>query len=413
MSRAVPPGWEPTTIGSIGRVVTGSTPSTLEKTYWGGEIPFISPADFDGSVYVKGTERSLSSIGASKSRVLPKDSVLVTCIGSLGGIAMAPSECATNQQINAVVLHEGNDARYCFYNILFNIDDLTKNAGGTTIPIINKSTFERINLLAPPFREQQKIAAILTSVDDVIESTQAQINKLKDLKSGMMQELLTKGIGHTEFKDSPVGRIPKVWDICKIADVLNVIESGWSPQCESWPAVSGEWGVLKTTAVSWNGFDFRANKALPIDLEPRPSIQVRVDDILVTRAGPLERVGVVTHVDSVPDKIMLSDKIIRITVNTRCHSKYLALWLSSNYVQGQFSLHVSGLAQSQTNISQEILRSPFIALPSLKEQRKISNAISAIESRIIFTEKKLDSLELSKKALMEDLLTGKVRVQVN
>ena len=64
--------------------------------------------------------------------------------------------------------------------------------------------------------EQQKIASILTSVDEVIEKTEAQISKLQDLKKGMMQELLTKGIGHTEFKDSPVGRIPKGWEVVKL-----------------------------------------------------------------------------------------------------------------------------------------------------------------------------------------------------
>ena len=82
----------------------------------------------------------------------------------------------------------------------------------------------------PPLPEQQKIAAILTSVDDVIEKTQAQINKLKNLKTGMMQELLTRGVGvdgkpHTEFKDSPVGRIPKDWGIVKLSSVLSKIDS--------------------------------------------------------------------------------------------------------------------------------------------------------------------------------------------
>ena len=75
----------------------------------------------------------------------------------------------------------------------------------------------------PPLPEQKKIAAILTSVDTVIEKTQAQINKLKDLKTGMMQELLTKGIGHTEFKDSPVGRIPVEWEVKLIKGVCSSI----------------------------------------------------------------------------------------------------------------------------------------------------------------------------------------------
>lgn len=84
---------------------------------------------------------------------------------------------------------------------------------GSAQPQITGAGLRSIEFPAPPLPEQQKIAAILSSVDDVIEKTRAQIDKLKDLKTGMMQELLTKGIGHTAFKDSPVGRIPVHWDV--------------------------------------------------------------------------------------------------------------------------------------------------------------------------------------------------------
>jgi type I restriction enzyme S subunit len=102
-----------------------------------------------------------------------------------------------------------------FYYLVQDID-LTKYNEASGVPSLNRDTLYSIPHLLPPLPEQQKIAAILTSVDDVIESIQAQINKLKDLKTGMMQELLTKGVErdglpHTEFKDSAVGRVPKGW----------------------------------------------------------------------------------------------------------------------------------------------------------------------------------------------------------
>ena len=215
----IPVEWEVKMLGDIGQVITGSTPSTTEPLYWEGEIPFVSPADFNGKVYVKDTGRKVTKLGAQKVRVLPKDSVLVTCIGSLGGIAMSSDVCVTNQQINSIIPTEKFNNKYCYYNILFNIHELEKNAGTTTLPIINKSTFERITICFPPLPEQQKIASILTSVDEVIEKTQSQINKLQDLKKGTMNELLTKGIGHTEFKDSPVGKIPKGWGVVSVDDL--------------------------------------------------------------------------------------------------------------------------------------------------------------------------------------------------
>ena len=92
---------------------------------------------------------------------------------------------------------------------------------GATINSINTSNLLRYKFPIPPLPEQKKIAAILTSVDTVIEKTQAQIDKLKDLKTGMMQELLTKGIGHTEFKDSPVGWIPVEWGVVTVLELGN------------------------------------------------------------------------------------------------------------------------------------------------------------------------------------------------
>ncbi len=109
-----------------------------------------------------------------------------------------------------------NITRFIHYSLVHK--NILKHINGGTRAKLNQSDMRDIELLRPPLPEQKKIAAILTSVDTVIEKTQAQIDKLKDLKTGMMQELLTKGIGHTEFKDSPVGRIPVEWEIHQQGD---------------------------------------------------------------------------------------------------------------------------------------------------------------------------------------------------
>lgn len=273
-------------------------------------------------------------------------------------------------------------------------------------------------VIFPPLPEQKKIAAILTSVDEVIEKTQAQIDKLKDLKTAMMQELLTCGVGvdgkpHTEFKDSPVGRIPKGWEVVELDTLLNVMESGWSPQCETEKADSGDWCILKTTAVSWDGFNYLANKKLPASLEPRPEIQVKSNNILITRAGPADRVGVVSYVESVPEKVMLSDKIIRLTTKETIHESFLSFWLAGTFAQRFMANRISGLASSQTNISQAILKSIPCVVPSLTEQEIIVNSITSVNNHLRVSIERLSSQQILKKALMQDLLTGKVRVKVD
>ncbi len=300
--------------------------------------------------------------------------------------------------------------------------DYKNIASGSAQPKITQGALNKIRLLFPPLPEQQKIAAILTSVDDVIEKTQAQIDKLKDLKTGMMQELLTNGIGtlsgshskpHTEFKDSPVGRIPKSWELVKLSDLLTKIDSGWSPSCIETPPSTGEWGVLKVSAVTRGKFLDIQSKTLPPDLQPREHLRVRCGDILLTRAnGVAELVGKCVMVKKEPkSKLMMSDKILRLNPNERAYSHFLLHAFNSQQMRKQIELSWGG-SSGQKNISQDGIKSYYLALPSYDEQKAIGDSISHIDSLLAAKEQKLAKVQDSKKALMQDLLTGKVRVAV-
>ncbi len=401
MSNTVPNGWELKTVGDIGSIVTGSTPSTQEPYYWGGSIPFISPADFDVKVYIDKTTRTLSEEGAKKSRVLPENSILVTCIGSLGGMAMSSRPSVTNQQINAVVADSNQESRFHFYNILFNINELTKNAGTTTLPIINKSTFSQIDLLFPPLPEQQKIANILSSVDDVIEKTRAQIDKLKDLKTGMMQELLTKGIGHTEFKDSPVGRIPTAWEIVELSNIV----------CSNRPIT---YGIVQTGAGSSNGVpcvrvvDLMQTE-LSVDNMIRTSQKIsqqykrtilQKGDIMFALRG---EIGRVRKVESPLIGANLTRGIALISPSSKVSTEYLLWALRSSGVRKIIMDGVNGSALQEIPLGN--LRNVKIPLPPTPEQNAMACKMDSIESILGKTLKKLDAVNRIKKALMQDLTT--------
>lgn len=266
----------------------------------------------------------------------------------------------------------------------------------------------------PPIIEQEKIAEILGSVDEAIAKTEAVITQTQKVKQGLLQTLLTKGIGHTKFKQTEIGEIPEGWEVKKVGSVLTHIDSGWSPNCETVPAGADEWGVLKTTSVVWEGFSEIENKALPSNLLPRPDIEVKPSDVLVTRAGPVERVAVVVHVDFVRSKLMLSDKIIRLRADeNQCLSKYLAYFLSGYRAQSHLIGRKTGMAESQTNISQQGLKETPLALPSIKEQSKICTVLDKTSARLLKEGAFLEGLKKFKKGLMSDLLTGRVRVKLD
>ena len=285
---------------------------------------------------------------------------------------------------------------------------------GSTRSSLGIALLRELILPLPPFPEQQKIAKILTSVDEVIEKTQAQIDKLKDLKTGMMQELLTNGIGHTEFKDSPVSRIPAQWEVVTFSSVLKKIDSGWSPSCTEIPPSTGKWGVLKVSAVTRGEFLEIKSKKLPATLEPRHHIQVRKGDILLTRAnGVADLVGKCVMVREEPKrKLMMSDKILRLNPNEDIDAEFLLHSFNSQQTRKQIELSWGG-SSGQKNISQADIKLYKLALPPIEEQKKISQSISQVEHALKAKDKKLCSLLGVKKALMQDLLTGKVRVKVD
>ncbi|WP_417942881.1 restriction endonuclease subunit S [Flavobacterium sp. RS13.1] len=199
------------------------------------------------------------------------------------------------------------------------------------------------------------------------------------------------------------------WKLKKLSDTIKSIDSGWSPQCEDYSSDINEWGVLKTTSVVWEGFNENENKKLPIKLKPKENIEVVANDILITRAGPTNRVGVSVHVDRVRPKLMLSDKLIRLRTNENYSSKFISILLSLENIKNQIVSKSSGLATSQTNISQNILLNVKLSVPLFHEQTKIANFLSSIDEKINLLKEKKALLEDYKKGMMQKIFNQEVR----
>ena len=298
-----------------------------------------------------------------------------------------------------------------------------KEANGTTRYSLSTTSVMEIPLWLPAESEQRRIAEILDTLDEAIRKTEQVIAKLQQMKQGLLHDLLTRGIDdngelrdpdrHPEqFKDSPLGRIPKGWDGKRVGDLLLRIEQGWSPDCESTRALPAEWGVLRTTAVVWEGYQDSENKALPRALSPRPAYEVQASDVLMTRAGPNSRVGVVALVKQTQGRRMLSDKLYRLVPSGATLPAYLVLGLSGVMTQRHLSTLKTGLAESQTNISQQIVRSLWFPVPPVAEQAAIAEAHECVLHQTRTEELELDKLRILKHGLMDDLLTGRVRVPV-
>lgn len=166
--------WKEYRLGDLGTVITGKTPSAHNPEDWGDNMLFITPSDYRNyRKYATNSERKLSKVGMDRleKKILPANSILVTCIGSdMGKVVINGEQCVTNQQINAIVPNTSVNNDFLYYRLISIYDTLRMYGGdGTAVPIVNKNDFENIKIEIPQLDEQKRIASILCSLDDKID----------------------------------------------------------------------------------------------------------------------------------------------------------------------------------------------------------------------------------------------------
>lgn len=181
--------WEEKDIKDIGCVVTGTTPSKSEPVYWDGDFIWVTAQDMKNK-YINDSILKLTNTGKLKARGIPANSILVTCIASIGLNAINNQQCATNQQINSIICNIDYYHEYIYYAIESRIELLKNLAGQTAVPIINKSTFESFAIISPTSKSEQKmIGNYFQNLDNLITKNEQQLTKLKNIKKACLEKM--------------------------------------------------------------------------------------------------------------------------------------------------------------------------------------------------------------------------------
>lgn len=190
----IPSGWSIKRLLEFGDVITGKTPSTKVLDNFGDVYNFITPKDIDRSIYILKSERLLSEVGAEKLKRIKvsKNSIGVSCIGSnLGEVYINAEEGFTNQQINTIELYKKELYPY-FFIILKNMkEDFLNLAGGSAVPIINKTTFSAIKILIPEEKILYKFIDSVTNLFDIIQINYRENNYLTELRDSLLPKLMS------------------------------------------------------------------------------------------------------------------------------------------------------------------------------------------------------------------------------
>ena len=183
------PEWEEKTIGEIGDVITGSTPSTKDDDNYGQDYCFCAPGDLGNGKYVVNTEKKVSEKGFKSGRAIPCGSVLATCIGStIGKMGIAGCDMITNQQINSIIVKD-DDSEYIYYAIAYCFPQYLSSVGKQAVPILSKSEFSKKSFPLPCLDEQRLIADFLSDFDEAIAAEKKELELWKELKKGLLQQM--------------------------------------------------------------------------------------------------------------------------------------------------------------------------------------------------------------------------------
>jgi len=289
--------WETIHIADFGTVVTGKTPPLHNPEYFGDDYPFITPTDM-GAGRIVHTERGISEKGYLKFRrqILPPRSICFVCIGAtIGKICLTAEKSLTNQQINSIVVDSSRYDPYFVYYLLSTYGEAVKGiAGGAATPIVNKTSFENIEVAAPPLLVQRRIGTILSAYDDLIENNLRRIKILEEMAQNLYREWFVKfrfpGHQHARFTDSPLGRIPEGWEVKALGELVNT-QYGYTESAQEkpiGPKYLRGMDINKTTYIDWDAVPY-----CPIPDDQFPKYQLAEGDIVIIRMADPGKVGIV------------------------------------------------------------------------------------------------------------------------
>ena len=382
-------GWVETSLGEVGKIITGKTPSKDNPKDWGETIDFVTPTDLKGdSKYIENTARKLSENGIERFSkiIIPENSVLVTCIGSdMGKVVINKNDCLTNQQINSLIISKEFNVNFIYYKLKDSYFLLKSRAdGGSTMPILNKSNFELLQFLLPPLPEQEVIAAVLSSLDDKIELLREQNKILEEMGQTIFEEWFGT---NTDIKKQRLG------------DLVEVKRGGSPRPIQDYISETGyRWLKISDASATSSPFIFDIKECIRKE---------GLNKTVLLKAGSIVLSNSATP--GIP-KILAVDSCIHDGWLYFPRSRFSNEFLYLLFQKIRPQLIQQGSGSVFTNLKTDILKDYEAPLPNDEILQKFDHTIKPIFEKIYDNANQIQSLAHTCNELLPRLMRGEVRV---
>lgn len=464
IENAIPYSWTQVRVSDAGVCITGNTPSTKDSSNYGGGVPYIKPPQLNNQIVSTGDE-SLSEKGAALARVLPENSVLVSCIGNLGRTALNTVPVAFNQQINAIVPNDAIFHKFLFYQAQSTEfrHQLEEKATATTISIVNKGNFEKILVNIAPLNEQKRIVAkieeLFSELDNGIAALKTAREQLKVYRQAVLkhafegkrtakwreenadklespEQLLARIEQEREARYqhqqedweaaskegkkpgkpkklatlTPVPeaakkefpQLPSGWSYIRLGNLIDEPTYGTSAKCDY---ELGDQGVLRIPNISMGRIDDSDLKYASFDKGEVDHLRLMEGDILTIRSnGSISLVGSCALINEKDTKHIFAGYLIRLRPNKKTvRSEYLLAAMSSHFLRKQIEAAAKSTS-GVNNINSGELQNLILPLPSVDEQEELISELDSMLPMINSTEFEIDQQLAKAEILRQSIL---------
>ena len=410
----IPDDWEVKSLGEVATIVGGGTPSTLNSAYWNGDIQWFTPAELsDSKKYVSKSERTITERGLKESsaKLLPKGTVLLTTRASIGITAILENPASTNQGFQSLIAKNNCCSEFLYYVIPLIKDEMLSRASGSTFAEISAKKLSTITFQLPPLPEQQRIAKALSDVDALISTTEKLIQKKKNIKQGAMQNLLTGKkrlpdfTKSSNYKQTEIGLIPEDWEVKEFGDYASIVRGGSPRPIQNFLTTNSD-------GINWIKIG---------DVKPEDKYIVSTEEKIIREGKTRSRE--VHKGDFILSNSMSFGRPYILQIDGCIHDGWLAIQNYQDIFDTDFLYYLLGsdeifkqyiemaAGSSVQNLNKEKVAKLLVPIFDKKEQTAIANVLSSMDKEIETLNTKLEKYRNLKTAMMQQLLTGKIRLR--
>lgn len=417
---ARPSDWVVNTLAELADVVGGGTPDTGNSEYWNPpEVAWATPTDITaciGTVLTR-TERAISNAGLRNcsATLLPRDATLLTSRATIGECRLAGIPIATNQGFASLVPKEGVDPQFLFYLAQSLKRVFTRLAAGTTFIEVSRREIRRVSVCVPSCAEERtRIGEIFAAVDVTLGLSRERLAAAITVKRALMQQLFTKGIPgrHSHHKETKIGAIPMSWELVALGTIATIVSGiALNPERE---ARFHPRQYLTVVNVQRERLDLSEVRFMEVFPEEVPAALLEQGDIVLVEghanSSEIGRAAMITE-DAAGFAFQNHLFRIRLQPGVTMTRLFLLGVFNSERVRRHW-VATCNTSSGLNTINRRGVRRLLIPQPPLGEQEKIADLLESSNQNIARCEDELLAIARLKQSLLQNLLTGKVRVRV-